>query len=255
MVCAHNEEDYIASCLLGILRQTARPRLILLVADRCTDKTLAIAQAQLANTRSLIIEKNQNSWKNPISENLQLGLNKAIGYALVVVDADMVIPPIFLEKLLPQLSTYASVSALVRTDPHPSLLNKIMAAWEQSYRFSPLGEQPRGGARIISLSALKRIGGFRDVYAWDSDLDTRLRRSGFNVKLDRKIIVLHRRKMSLANSISYQMRAGEARRELGVSALRTLFHSVIRLRPFVIYGYFRKRNYSTRTIKAGFHSD
>ncbi len=241
MVCAHNEEDYITACLRAILEQTATPSLIILIADRCTDGTVAIAKAQLAKTRSLIIEKNHNSWKNPISENLQLGLNKATGEALVIVDADMTIPPNFLSVLLPQLKRYGSVSAVVCSDPRPSLLNRLVAIWERSYRFSPLGDQPRGGARVVSLAALTKAGGFRDVYAWETDLDIRLRKLGFKVRLDRRVRVLHRRKMTITHSISYQINAGKARRELGVSPLRTLLHSIIRLRPFVIYGYLTSK--------------
>ncbi len=211
------------------------------MADTCTDGTVDIARGQLANVESLIIEKNQSSWKNSISENLQLALNKAVGDALVVVDADMTLPKDFLEVLLPQLNTYACISALVRTDPTCGMLNRLVATWEVTYRFSPLGQQPRGGARVISLKTLKAIGGFRDVYAWDSDLDARFRKSAFKIRLDRSVAVLHRRKMTLNRSIEYQIQAGKARRELGVSPLLTLLHSLSRLRPFVIYGYFRGR--------------
>ncbi len=244
VVCAHNEEDYIEACLRSILNQRLPPRLIILVADRCTDGTVDIARGQLARTRFLIIEKNQSSWKNSISENLQLALNKAIGDALVVVDADMTLPPNFLETLLPQLNTYASISGQVRTDPSPGSLNRLVSGWETTYLFSPLGQQARGGARAISLEALKTASGIRDVYAWESDLDSRLRRLGFKVKVDRRVTVLHRRKMTLRHSISYQAQAGRARRELGVSPLRTLLHSMIRLRPFVIYGYLKEGNHS-----------
>ena len=237
VVCAHNEESYVEDCLRSILRQSLRSSLIIVVADRCTDRTVDVVRGQLANTDSVIIEKNQSSWRNSISENLELALSKAVGDALVVVDADMTVPPDFLETLVPQLKTYASVSALVRTDPTRSLLNRLVSAWELTYRFTPLGQQPRGGARVISLSALKTVRGFRDVYAWESDLDNRLRKAGFKVKLDATVTVLHRRKMSLAHSIAYQIKAGKARRELGISPLRTLFHSLVRLRPFVMYGY------------------
>jgi len=237
LVCAHNEEAYIGDCLESIIRQTQPPSLVIVVADRCTDHTVAIAKAQLSNLHSIILEKDHVSWKNSISENLQLGLEQAKGDALLVVDADMVLPSMFLEVLMSQLDSLATVSALVRTDPSRGMLNRLVALWELSYAFTPLGEQPRGGARAISMRLLKAVGGFRDVYAWESDLDTRLRRAGFQVKLDRSVSVLHRRKMTLAHSVSYQMQAGRARKELHVSLLRTLLHSIVRLRPFVIVGF------------------
>jgi glycosyltransferase involved in cell wall biosynthesis len=239
VICAHNEEDYIEDCLRSIVGQTRPPQLVVVVADRCTDNTISIAKTLLEKTHSIIVEKSSSSWNNSISENLQLSLKYAAGDALVVVDADMTVPPNFIETILSELDGYAVVSALVRTDPSKSDLNRLVAIWELTYKFAPVGEQPRGGARVISMAALKAAGGFRDVYAWESDLDNRLRRMGFRVKLDRKVTVLHRRKMTLARSVAYQIQAGIARRQLGVSVQRTLLHSMVRLRPFVLYGYFK----------------
>lgn len=89
------------------------------------------------------------------------------------------------------------------------------------------------------MRALEEAGGFRDVIAPDTDLDIRLKQQGEKVKMDISLVALHLRKMSLARSVFYQIRAGEARRQLGVSPLRTLLHSIGRLRPFVFYGYLK----------------
>lgn len=239
LIPAHNEELFIRECLRSVLGQNRPPDQIIIVADRCTDRTISIAEQVLAGHDFLIVEKHRQEWKNSISENLQLGFEKATGDALVIVDADMIVSPRFLETLLQELNEFAVVSALVRTDPSGGGLNRLVSAWERTYAFAPFGEQPRGGARAIAMDPLRTLGGFRDVYAWESDLDRRLRRMGFKVKLDRSVSVLHRRKMTLARSIAYQKQAGRARRELGVSPLRTILHSIIRLRPFVLVGYFR----------------
>ncbi len=223
--------------MTSVLANTARPELVVVVADRCTDRSPAIADELLTETPSVVVEKNSSSWRNSISENLQFGLSKAIGDALVIVDADITVSPKFLETLLSQLPGYAVVSAVVRTDPSQGLLNRLVALWELTYALTPFEDQPRGGARAISIKALNDVGGFRDVYAWESDLDNRLRGAGFRVRLDRRVSVLHHRRMTLTRSIAYQIKAGRARKELGVSSVRTLLHSIIRMRPFVIVGY------------------
>jgi len=105
--------------------------------------------------------------------------------------------------------------------------------------FTPLGREARGGARGISIRALAEVEGFRDVLAPDTDLDIRLKQHGMKVKMDTSLVALHLRKMSPLRSVFYQIRAGEARRQLGVSPLRTLLHSIGRLRPFVFYGYIK----------------
>ncbi|TMI28771.1 glycosyltransferase [Candidatus Bathyarchaeota archaeon] len=242
VVCAHNEADYIRLCLESLVAQTLRPTLIIVVADRCTDGTISVARDVLNGTNSTIIEKKARSWRYSISESLEIARHRAVGDGLVVVDADMTVPRNFLERLLPQLTQYASVSAFARTDPTQGLLNRVVLVWERTFSFAPLGQQPRGGARAISSKSLEKIGGFRDVQAWDSDIDQRFRVMGFKVKLDRRLVVLHRRKMTLRRSIHYQIQMGRARRELKVSLARTVLHALVRLRPFVIYGYLKEVN-------------
>lgn len=247
IVCAHNEEKLIRECLRSIIQQTDPPGHVVVVADNCTDSTVAIAKNELKDERSSIIEKRRAGWKNSISENLQMGLREARGDAIVVVDADITIPPDLLARLLPQLEQFAVVSPIVRTDSSQGILNWLVSLWERTYAIAPLGEQPRGGTRAIAINALNSVGGFRDVYAWESDLDERLREAGFRVKLDRSLKVIHRRKMTLRHSISYQIQAGRARRELHVSLLRTLLHSIVRLRPFVVVGYMKRSEPYTGT--------
>ena len=104
---------------------------------------------------------------------------------------------------------------------------------------------------MISTQDLEAIGGFRDVIAWDSDIDMRLRKSGFKVRLDTGFSVLHRRKMSLRRSVSYQIRSGRARRELGVSLTRTFLHSLFRLRPFVVWGYLKAADAYEKSFQGG----
>ena len=238
LICAHNEESYIRESLEGILQQSIPPARIILVADRCTDKTVETARNILPKN-SIVIEKQELLWKNSYAENLEIGRKKAIGDVLAIVDADILVPPLFLEKTSASCSEWASVSAQVRTDPSQGLMNRLVSFWERSYLFTPLGREARGGARGISMRALAEVGGFRDVIAPDTDLDIRLKRRGERVKMDTSLVALHLRKMSLVRSVFYQIRAGEARRQLGVSPLRTLLHSIARLRPFVVYGYVK----------------
>ena len=236
---AHNEQEYIGDCLKSVVAQTFEPQLVIVVLDRCTDETETIARGVLRGRESLILKKNAASWRNSISENLEMARMKARGEAFVIVDADMVVPSNFLQCLVPQLREYSVVSALAKTDPSRGWLNRLVGFWEGTYRIAPGGPQPRGGARAISKGNLDEIGGFRDVYSWETDLDSRLRRAGHKVRMDPNISVLHRRKMTFRRSVSYQIQAGRARRELGSSFSRTLLHSIFRLRPFVVYGYLR----------------
>ncbi|TMI17390.1 glycosyltransferase [Candidatus Bathyarchaeota archaeon] len=238
LICAHNEEAYVRKSLEGILRQSIPPARIILVADRCTDDTVAVSKGILPKN-SIVIEKRKKLWKNSYAESLEIGRKNAVGEVLAIVDADILVPTSFLEKTSASCAEWASVSALVRTDPSQGLMNYFVSFWERSYLFAPLGREARGGARSISMRALAEVAGFRDVIAPDTDLDIRLKKHGEKVKMDTSLVALHLRKMSLARSVFYQIKAGEARSQLGVSLLRTLLHSILRLRPFVVYGYLK----------------
>ena len=238
LICAHNEEAYIRTSLEGVLRQSLPPSQIILVADRCTDNTIAISKNILPRN-SVLIEKRKALWKNSYAENLEIGRKNAAGEVLAIVDADILLPPSFLERTSISCTEWASISALVRTDPSQGLVNRLVSFWERSYLFTPLGREARGGARSISMRALSKVAGFRDVIAPDSDLDIRLKKHGMRVKMDTSLVALHLRKMSLVRSVFYQIKAGEARSQLGVSPIRTLLHSILRFRPFVLYGYLR----------------
>ncbi len=200
LICAHNEESYIRKSLEGVLRQSIPPARIILVADRCTDKTVAISKSMLPGN-SLVIEKRKSLWKNSYAENLEIGRKNAVGEVLAIVDADILVPSLFLEKTSASCPEWASVSALVRTDPNQGLMNQLVSFWERSYLFTPLGREARGGARSVSIRALANVEGFRDVIAPDTDLDIRLRKHGEKVKME--------------------------------------LHSIGRLRPFVFYGYVK----------------
>lgn len=238
LVCAHNEESYIQKSLEGVLRQSIPPARIILVADRCSDRTVALSKTILPRN-SIVIEKRKSIWTNSYAENLEIGRKNAIGDVLAIVDADILVPPLFLEKSSASCAEWASVSALVRTDPSRGWMNQLVSFWERSYLFTPLGREARGGARSISMKALAEVGGFRDVIAPDTDLDIRFKKHGERTKMDTSLVALHLRKMSLVRSVLYQIKAGEARRQLGVSPIRTLLHSIVRLRPFVLYGYVK----------------
>ena len=248
IVCAHNEERYIEGCLRSIVAQRVVPSQVIVVLDRCTDKTKDIAMGVLSG-RGLLIEKDVQRWKHTISENLEMARARATGQALAIIDADITVPSNFLEQLLPQLKEYSSVSAVAKTDPSQGLLNRAVSAWEYTYRFAPFGKEPRGGARVILARDLAEVGGFHDVTSWDTDIDNRLRKSGHKVRLDASLSALHRRKMNLRRSLSYQIEMGKARRELGLSPSRSILHSIFRLRPFVIFGYVTGRKSGESSTK------
>lgn len=246
IVCAHNEEKYIDASLSNIikaLRNLLDRSEVVLIADRCTDRTVQKAKKYPVK----IIEKTWKSWRNSYSEALHLGYKNAQGSYLSIIDADIVVPPNFFEDMLPFLKNeVASVAAHVETYPD-SFLNALMNAWEKTYSFAPMGRTPYGAARVILKKALDEIGGFRDVPTPDTDMDIRLTKHGYKSVVNKSVRVYHIRHITLKSIINGQINSGRGRYALGISLPRTIGHAILRVRPFILCGWLMEKYQTPRT--------
>lgn len=238
IVCAHNEEKYIDKCLSNLVRALKNfLSEIIVVADRCTDKTVEKARRYPVK----IIEKTWKRWKNSYAEALQTGYIHAKGAYISIVDADIVVPPNFFQELIPTVKNkIASIAAHVVTYPD-TFLNRLMNAWEKTHSITPLGQKPYGAARILLKRTLDEIGGFRDVPTPDTDIDLRFAKRGYKSIFSREISVYHIRHITLKSMINGQINCGRGRYVLGISFPKTLGHALLRIRPFTVYGWLLER--------------
>lgn len=250
VVCAHNEENYINKCLYALLQALKGfESEVILVADRCTDKTVEKAKKYSIK----IIEKSWKRWRNSYSESLQTGYMNAKGYYFSIVDADIVVPLNFFPKLIALINEKAvSIAAQVTTYPD-TFLNRFMNAWEKTYKFAPLGQTPYGAARIILKKALDEIGGFRDVPTPDTDMDIRLTKHGYKSIYSKDVKVYHIRHITVKSTINGQINCGRGRYALGIGLLRTVGHAILRVRPFVVYGWFLEKQQIGKSHKSKHH--
>lgn len=105
LVPAHNEESVIARCLDAIEADRRPTERVLVVADRCTDTTAAIARAFGA----LVLERGEDEERGRAAAR-QAGLERARDLdwdAVVMLDADSVIEPGFFAACERALATGA----------------------------------------------------------------------------------------------------------------------------------------------------
>lgn len=234
----HNEAEYLNYSLGTLKKIESQMKEFIVILDKCTDNSKDIVKKYFHNAK--IIEKNICSWKNSYAENLQIGYKISAGSIICIHDADIKSPPEFLNELLKELKgNIKSVSPAIYTYKEASLTNLIHYYWEKTRKIAPLGEEPRGGVRVIIKGCLDEIGGFKDVIAPDTQLDIDLRSLGFQSKLCKNVICFHLRKITLRKTINTQIMSGKMRRQIGMPFWRVLGHSILRLRLFVIYGYLK----------------
>ncbi|MEM2885479.1 MAG: glycosyltransferase family 2 protein [Thermoproteota archaeon] len=229
-MAAHNEEKYIPRCLEAIELATEDvEHETIVICDRCTDRTKE--EAERFPVR--IVVKDRAGWKNSYAENLEIGLGYAGGEFVAVVDADIRVEPEYFRKVLGAFGEgVVSVSAGAVTEPSKPF-NRLYSIWEKTYDLLGAGREPRGGNRVYRGEELRRVR-FSDAIAPDTDVDMRVR--GKRVYL-RDAVSYHMRELTLGKCFRGQVNSGRARRQLRMPFWRTLLHSVVRLRPFVILGY------------------
>ena len=85
----HNEEAYLPYSLHALRKASINE--LVIVLDRCTDKSESIIQkfARLTPYPVKIIKKSTSTWRNPGSEAFELGIKHSSGDIIYVIGADL----------------------------------------------------------------------------------------------------------------------------------------------------------------------
>ncbi len=231
-MCAHNEEKYVKQALESIFLQTIKPEKVVLVLDRCTDRTGEIARRFSVE----IIEKKDKKWNNSYAENLEIARKRIGSNFYAIVDADVVLEPNYFEALLSEIGDKdACIGGKIVTKSR-TFIGNLLSIWEKTYVLSP-SRRPRGCALLIRRTLLDEIGGFADVPAPDTYVQDMALKLGYEIGIASNAKAYHIRDVTLRRSVKGQFLIGMARYLQGKGAVRTFLHSLVRLRPFVFVGY------------------
>ena len=111
LIPAHNEEGSIAQTISSLLGQSHRPERVVVVADNCTDQTVAIAR----RTGVEVIESVGNSHKKAGALNQALELllpHQGDNDVVMVMDADTVLDAGFLEHAVARFTADRALMAV-----------------------------------------------------------------------------------------------------------------------------------------------
>lgn len=105
IVCAHNEQRFIAACLHSLLAQTRVPDEILVINNASTDRTGAVAEA-IHGVR--VIDEPEKG----LVKARERGRREAGGELLVFLDADCRAPILWLERIVSRFERKPRLIAL-----------------------------------------------------------------------------------------------------------------------------------------------
>jgi glycosyltransferase involved in cell wall biosynthesis len=231
-MAAHNEERYIGRALESVFSQSVKPSKVIVVLDRCSDRTGEIARRFPVE----IVEKTEKKWLFSYAENLEMAWRRTDTPFVAIVDADVVLEPNYFEFLLSKITEeVCCVGGKIET-VSGTLLGRLLRLWERTYRVSP-NRRPRGCALLVRREVLEKIGGFADVPAPDTYVQDQAIRLGYKVLVVEEVKAYHIRDVTLSRAFRTQFNTGIGRYVMGKSLLMTLGHSVVRLRPLVAVGY------------------
>lgn len=182
-----NEERYLSSCLnsLRTLNYPEHRREILLIDNGSTDQTLDIARG----FSEVAIHVKENAKVGAVRN---YGVQKAQGSVIVFLDSDCVVSESWLTKGVERLNadpgSVIGGRYLLRDDP--SWLEKywILGSPERSVATALVG-----GCIFIPKQIFQQVGGFDESLnaGEDNELTERLRKTGFTVKIDLALSVVH----------------------------------------------------------------
>jgi len=168
VVPAHDEEALLPACLAALRRAASAlhvPVHLLVVADRCGDRTAEVARAEGARVISIQARKVGAARAAGITELLRLTSGSDLPAVwLATTDADTVVPPGWLRRQLEY--AHAGWDVVLGTvsvtdwDGHPP---HVPVAFTERYAFSGPHPHVHGANLGIRASAYRAAGGFRPL--------------------------------------------------------------------------------------------
>ncbi|HEX3226247.1 MAG TPA: glycosyltransferase family 2 protein [Gaiellaceae bacterium] len=182
LIPAHNDAGVLRECLDAVMAQTLPVDEIVVVADSCTDDTVAVAQSYGA----IVVETEQGGK----AASQDVGLPYVTGDVMVCIDADTVIDVDVVEKFVAELASGADATcANMLPMPHQRgfwvanrrfayALGRYWWRWCQAElgRLMVLS----GCAYALRTETVRSIGGFPgELITCDMDLTWNLYRAGY----------------------------------------------------------------------------
>ncbi|NVM04159.1 MAG: glycosyltransferase family 2 protein [Candidatus Helarchaeota archaeon] len=217
LIPAHNEEKTLNFCLKSIFNQVGIKEIIL-VADRCTDNTIAIAKKH--NIR--VLEKNFKKWLNPRAEVINFGIDELEGTYAFLCDADLYLTKNFMRHMIKSIK-----------NPKTGVVSGTCIT--KGIFGIPNYQTFLGGCRLIRTRLLKEVR-CKDLIGFDTYQDLLIEKKGFEVIANKKAIAYEMRPFRSKKYINQGIRKGWARYQLCFPFIFTILHLLFKFitNPFTL---------------------
>lgn len=263
IIPCRNEEEFIAKCLNSlILQDFPKEKLEVLVIDgESEDRTREVVRSYVKKFRFIKLLNNQKKIK-PCA--LNIGVKKAIGDIIVIMDAHSGYKKDYISKCVECLKKYkaANVGGIIKTLPAKNTVVAKAIAISLSHFFGVGGSRFRIGSKkpqwvdtvfggCYKKEIFKKIGLFNEnlIRSQDMEFNLRLKKAGGKILLAPDIISYYYPKSNLKDFFIHNFRDGiwavyplkfvkmplRLRHYIPLAFILGLFLSLI-LSPFFLFG-------------------
>ncbi len=189
---AHNEAAYIGECLDSFARQTRTPDALWVVDDNSTDDTPVLVEEFTRKHPWIHLKSRKSSPDHrpgaKVIDAFQAGLpDNWESFDLIgKFDADILLPPSYLEQMLEQF----------RFSPRLGMCGgHLYIEKDGHWTYEPIAnpDHVRGPVKLYSMGCFQAIGGLRSFIGWDSADVLLARFHGFEVRTLPELRVKHLR--------------------------------------------------------------
>lgn len=203
IVPAYNAVDYLEKLGSWLAIAASRPQTEVIVVDDASTDATALTLSKIAGLKLLMLADNQG----PAAAR-NAGAEVATGEVLVFFDADTLPAPDALDRIEHWVRQHPNEDALIGSyDADPEVMTTVSRFKNLFHRF--VHQQSRTyagtfwtGCGVIRTDRFRQLGGFDTVVyrrpsIEDIDLGMRLVEAGGCIRLDRELVVQHRKRWTL----------------------------------------------------------
>ncbi len=210
IIPAHNEEAFLELTLQSVLNQTLLPQKVIVVNDNSTDMTESILdEFERVNPLVCKVSITSSALHMPGSKvvnafNHGLSLLDSGYDILVKLDADIILPEDYFEKIAHIFKTYEKVGIAggFAYEQEPD------GEWKLNHPMD--NDHVRGAFKAYSKICFEAIGGLKQAMGWDTMDELLARYHGFDIVTDPSLKVRHLRPIGQAYNKKAKLLQGKA---------------------------------------------
>lgn len=201
IINVYNEEDNIEDCLKSLEQQTLSDFELVVVDDGSTDDTMNIVEEY----EEIFEMKTFSTPHVGIKKARRKGISESSGEIIVVIDADEILDPDFLEQLVGPFKdrNVGAVGGILKSKGDGWVTEAYGALNEIFYELRATGEEVdwiQGGCSAYRRDALVEVGGLaREKVSADKDVSWKLKDVGWKVLLKDDAVAYHRDPQTLGS--------------------------------------------------------